>query len=286
MKNPSQIERTPTRNAARRAALSFAVLLAVAAAGCATPDRPDPLEPMNRKVFAFNEGLDAYVLAPVATAWDFVVPEFVQTGLDNFFTNLAMPVTLANNILQLKPEAAVWDIARILQNTTLGVGGFFDIATMVGIPENDEDFGQTLGYYGVPSGPYLMVPLLGPFTLRDGVGEIVDTTATGYLYGNLLWMNGRVFPSNGLSTFQTTGISIGQTGVQLLNLRSIFDEEIEESRKDAFDYYVFVRNAYLQSRAAKIADQSDAPVLDEDDLYFFDEDEESEDDDEENYDEL
>lgn len=272
----------------------LALLLAlVLLAGCATQSPPgaesassrpaaahdpDPLEPMNRGIFAFNEGLDKYLLAPVATAWDFVVPKFAQTALDNFYAHLNMPIVLANDILQLKPVAAVEDVARIAHNTVFGLGGFIDFASIVGIPENDEDFGQTMGSYGVPPGPYLMVPILGPYTLRDGVGEIVDTTASGYLYG-IFWQHGSVFPDNGLSPLQTGGVSVGQKALELLNLRSIFDEELEASRADAFDYYVFVRNAYLQNRAAKVADQIDGPKLDDADLYFleeegFDEDEE------------
>ncbi|MGY8738479.1 MAG: MlaA family lipoprotein, partial [bacterium] len=137
--------------------------------------------------------------------------------------------------------------------------------------------------YGVPPGPYLMVPIFGPYTLRDGVGEVVDTTASGFLYAPF-W-----YQVAGLSPIETSGASVGQKGLELLNLRSIYDEELEESKKDAFDYYIFVRNAYLQNRRAKVADQTDAPVLDEEDLYFFDEEEngdEADDDEEENYDDF
>ena len=260
----------------------IASLLLLATAGCASREGPDPLESVNRKIFAFNEGVDQYVLDPAATAWDFVVPEFAQTGLDNFFTHLNMPIVLAHDILQGKPIAAFEDLARITHNTVFGFGGFYDIATHLGIPENDEDFGQTLGYYGMPPGPYIVAPLLGPFTVRDGAGEIVDTVAAGYLYSPV-WTSARTL---NLNQAELWGVSIGRTGLELLNLRSIFDEELEESRKDAFDYYVFVRNAYLQSRAAKVADQSDTPVIDEDDLYFFDEEAFEEDEEEEDYDDF
>ena len=257
------------------------LVLPLFATGCAWREGPDPLEDLNRDIFAFNEQLDRYLLAPAATAWDFVVPEFAQTGLANFFDHLNMPIVLGNDILQGKPVAAVEDLARITHNTVFGFGGFYDIATQVGIPENDEDFGQTLGYYGVPAGPYLMVPILGPYNLRDGVGEIIDTTATGYLYSPV-WQSSRTLD---LNTAELWGVSIGLKGLELLNLRSIFDEELEQSRQDAFDYYVFVRNAYLQSRASKVADQTDAPAIDEEDLYFFEEDFEEEDE-EENYDDF
>ncbi len=257
--------------AARVASHLLVALISIASTGCATPEAPDPWEPMNRGFFAFNEGLDKYALEPVATVWDVVIPDPIENALDRFFKHLNMPIVLANDILQGKPMAAVEDVARILHNTVFGLGGFIDVATMVGIPENDEDFGQTLGVYGVPPGPYLMVPILGPYTFRDGVGEIVDTTAAGYLFSPF-WQG-----TVGLSTPETFAVSVGTKGVELLNLRSIFDEELEESRKDAFDYYVFVRNAYLQNRRAKIADQSDGPVIDEDDLYFFDEEDEEDD---------
>ena len=111
--------------------------------------------------------LDEYVLEPVATGWDVVVPEVAQTGVRNFFDNLTMPVTLVNDILQLKPLAAMQDLSRIVINTTAGIGGLLDVATMIEIPKNDEDFGQTLARYGVPPGPYLMIPILGPSTVRD-----------------------------------------------------------------------------------------------------------------------
>ena len=242
--------------------------IVVATTGCATPERPDPLEKMNRGIFAFNEGLDRYALEPVATAWDYVLPGFVQEGIENFFQNLDMPVVLANDVLQAKPAAAFEDVARFFFNSTLGIAGIFDVATRVGIPDNDEDFGQTMGYWGVPPGPYLVVPILGPYTLRDGVGEIADSTATAYAYWNLLW-----FDVVGLNTYETTGASIGTRGVRLLNLRAIYLEEIENSRKDAFDYYAFVRNAYLQNRQAKVLDSTDTASAIEEDLYEIDEDE-------------
>ncbi len=248
-----------------RAVLVVLALLFLAT-GCATPERPDPLEKMNRGIFAFNEGLDRYALEPVATAWDYVLPGVVQEGIQNFFRNIDMPVILANDILQAKPIRAVEDVARFFFNTTLGIAGFFDVATRVGIPDNDEDFGQTLGYWGVPPGPYLVVPILGPYTLRDGIGEIADTTATAYAYMNLFW-----FDVVGLNTYETTGASVGSYAFRLVNLRAIYLEEIESSRKDAFDYYTFVRNAYLQNRQAKVLDSTDTAAAIEEDLYEIDE---------------
>jgi hypothetical protein len=149
---------------------AFLVALAGLLPACATTG-PDPLESWNRQVFKFNEGFDKYLLEPAATGWDWVLPEVAQTGVRNFFDNLGMPVTLVNDILQLKPLPALQDLSRIMINTTAGIGGFIDVATMVEIPENDEDFGQTLGRYGVPPGAYLVIPLLGSSTVRGRSGD-------------------------------------------------------------------------------------------------------------------
>jgi phospholipid-binding lipoprotein MlaA len=265
-----------------KAAMAIALL---SLSGCATVEKPDPLERVNRKIFVFNETLDQYALEPVARVWDFVLPGRVQTGIDNFFNNLNQPIVFANSLLQGKPVHALEDLTRLLANSIFGLAGFIDVASMAGVPDNDEDFGQTLGVWGFPAGPYLMVPLLGPYTLRSGVGDIVDSTASAYAYFNLFW-----FDAVGLNGFETTGASIGMRGLDLLNLRAIYLEELAESKKDAFDYYVFVRNAYLQSRRAQVLDQKDAPVVDDEDLYFYDDedDEEYEDEveDEEDYDDL
>ena len=253
-----------------------AAALGLSVVGCATPENPDPWEPMNRGIFAFNETVDRFALEPAATAWDFVVPGIAQTGLENFFNNLQMPIIFANNLLQGKPKAAMFDVFRLLYNSVFGLAGFIDIASMVDIPKNDEDFGQTLGVWGVPAGPFLMMPLFGPYTLRSGVGQVVDIGAASYAYFMPFWYG--VAGLNGIETF---GASAGLKGLELLNLRSIYLEEIEASRRDAFDYYVFIRNAYLQNRRAKVLDQTDSPAIDDDELYFLDDDE-----DEEDYDDL
>jgi len=253
---------------ARALTLWIAIAASFAATGCATPDRPDPLEKMNRGIFAFNETLDRYALEPAAKGWDFIVPGVVQDGIENFYRNLGMPLVVANEILQAKPARVVEDVARFVFNTTFGLGGFIDVATRVGIPDNDEDFGQTLGYWGVPPGPYLVVPILGPYTLRDGVGEIADTTAGAFAYMNFFW-----FDVVGLSNWETTGASIGSYAFRMLNLRAIYLEEIAGSREDAFDYYAFVRNAYLSNRQARVLDKKDEAAGVDDSLYELDEEE-------------
>ena len=225
----------------------------------------DPWQPMNRALFRFNEAIDIHAVEPVARGWRFVTPAFLRTAIGNLADHLQMPIVLANDILQAKPAEAVQDLLRIVFNSSFGIAGLVDVATMVEIDQNDEDFGQTLGYWGLPPGPYLVVPLLGPATLRDGVGRIVDSGGSYYLSLLPIW-----------SSFVIQG-------VRIVNLRSYYLEEIDENRRESFDYYVFMRNAYLQNRRAEIegeASESDAeprlPLSDED-LYFFD-DEEMEDD--------
>lgn len=251
---------------------ALATVLFLSVIGCATPEKPDPWEPMNRGIFAFNETLDKYALEPAATAWDFVVPGFAQTGIDNFFANLRMPIIFANDLLQGKPKAAMFDVFRLLYNSIFGLAGFIDIATMVDIPKNDEDFGQTLGVWGVPEGPFLVMPIFGPYTLRSGTGQVVDIAAASYAYFTPFWYG--VAGLNGIETF---GATAGMKGLELLNLRAIYLEELEASRRDAFDYYVFVRNAYLQNRRAKVLDQMDEAVIEDDEFYYLDDDDEEED---------
>lgn len=265
------------RSCGRRPGLRLGLLVVLAgflSGGCATVEAPDPWERVNRGTFLVNETLDKYAIEPVATAWDFVVPGFVQTGISNFYDNLDMPVVLANDLLQGKPEAALFDVTRFLINSTFGIGGLFDLASQVGVPDNDEDFGQTLAVWGVPSGPYFVIPILGPSTVRDSAGLVVDTLATSWAYFTPFW-----YDVAGLNGPETFGASTGFVAFELMNLRAIFLEEIEGSRADAFDYYIFVRNAYLQNRRAKVKDQVDGVSEAPADLYDsdFDEDEDEED---------
>jgi phospholipid-binding lipoprotein MlaA len=231
------------------------VLTALLVWGCATPPESDPWEKMNRKTHAFNEGLDHYVLIPVATAWDFVFPEFVQTGIRNIFDHVNRPVIMVHNLLQGEPRRAHVDLVRFVANTIFGLGGLVDVASMDGVPEEDEDWDQTLAVWGVDSGPYLVLPFFGPSTPRGTVGLAADSSSGGYSYLMPWW-----------GSFITTG-------TQLLNTRAIYLEEVEQSRRDAFDYYIFVRDAYLQNRANEIANGDVEEDVDEDDLYFFDDEE-------------
>lgn len=225
--------------------------------GEAKAPNSDPLEKMNRGIFWINEVGDKYLVAPAAQVWRWVTPSFFRTAVVNVNRLILMPAILANDLLQLKPEKAGEDFCRVVINASFGLAGLVDVASMVDIPQNDEDFGQTLGYWGVPAGPYLMLPLFGPATIRDGVGRLADSGATFYFTLLPIW-----------------GTVIIR-GVDLLNLRSKYLEEVDQSRRDAFDYYVFMREAYLQNRRAKldralgIEEQQAA----DDDLYYFDDEE-------------
>jgi phospholipid-binding lipoprotein MlaA len=149
-------------------------------------DAYDPWEPMNRRIYNFNAIFDNYVFLPVVQAYEFVLPVFVQKGITNFFKNLTEITNLTNALLQFKIEKAVNTFGRICINTTVGLGGLIDVATLNdGIPREDEDFGQTLGFYGLGPGPYLVLPILGPSDLRDTAGLVVDTVAYNMMMSEL-----------------------------------------------------------------------------------------------------
>ncbi len=156
---------------AKRVGLSAAMLVLVLLnTGCATgpnANPKDPLEPMNRKIAVFNDTLDDNVLKPVATGYRDHTPQFVQTGVSNFFRNLSDVLSTLNNGLQLKGRDTAESLMRVVVNTTFGIYGIFDVATPIGLQRHPEDFGQTLGYWGVPDGPYLVLPIFGPSTVRD-----------------------------------------------------------------------------------------------------------------------
>jgi len=150
-------------------------------------DAYDPWEPMNRRIYNFNAIFDNYVFLPVVQAYEFVLPVFVQTGVTNFFKNLTEVTNLTNALLQFKFVKAVNTFGRICINTTVGLGGLIDVATLNdGIPREDEDFGQTLGFYGLGPGPYLVLPILGPSSVRDATGLAVDSVVYSLMLGQLI----------------------------------------------------------------------------------------------------
>jgi phospholipid-binding lipoprotein MlaA len=196
----------------------------------------DPWEPFNEKMFWFNrEVLDRFVLKPVATAWDFVLPTPVQKGIHNVFDNLAVVRRVVNNALQLKWNGAAKEAARFTINSTMGFVGFFDIAKEgFGIEQSDQDMGLTLGVWGIGPGPFLVLPFLPPLTVRDGVGFLVDTAMTPYIY------------------FIPWYASLGGAVTNMVNERSLNLDRYERVEESTVDLYAAVRSAYLQRRAAAI----------------------------------
>jgi phospholipid-binding lipoprotein MlaA len=201
----------------------------------------DPWETMNRGIFTFNDAVDRYLLEPVAIGWDTVVPEPAERGLANFFANVAAPRRIANDLLQGKLDKAGNDFGRFLINTSFGGLGFFDPATAQGIPRGDEDFGQTLGVWGSPAGPYLVLPFFGPSSPRDTAGLVVDTLLSPEFY------------------FAPWYVSYPATGTRVINARALALESVRAERESAFDLYSAVRSAYVQYRINQVRDREAAP---------------------------
>ncbi len=196
-------------------------------------ENEDPWESFNRRVYRFNDVLDRWALKPVAKGYRKVTPDVVEDGVHNVFRNLGEARNLANNLLQLKMHDAGVDTARFFFNTTFGLLGFFDVATKMGLQRNDEDFGQTLGAWGVKSGPYVVLPLLGPSTVRDTVSLYPDSFTSQYRYINDVPVRNSMFALN-----------LVDTRASLLTAERLITG----------DKYRFIRNAYLQNREFKVQD--------------------------------
>ncbi len=212
--------------------------LVFALSGCATTngDPRDPLEPLNRGVYRFNDTLDKAVTKPIARGYRAILPKPVRTGVSNFFSNIDDVLVTANNLLQFKFHDAASDFARLLANTTFGIGGLFDVATSFGLEKHNEDFGQTLGYWGIGDGPFLMLPLLGPSNARDTVGSAVQ------IYADPLRHLDNVRVRNSLA-----GLRFVNARANLLDAERVLDEA-------ALDPYTFLRDAYLQQRRSLVYD--------------------------------
>ncbi len=228
-----------------RAWLAVAVVALVT--GCAGAPKQDPLEPWNRKVFAFNEAVDGAVLAPTARAYRAVVPQPVRTGLNNFFANVGDAWSAVNLMLQGRVADGLGDMMRFGTNTVLGLGGFLDIATEMGLERHGEDFGQTLGKWGVPPGPYIVWPVLGSSTLRDSAALPLDLQAAPETF---------VTPARVRN--QLTLTHLIDTRASLLQASRLLDEI-------ALDKYGFVRDAYLQRRRSLVYD-GEPPEEEEEDF--------------------
>jgi phospholipid-binding lipoprotein MlaA len=226
---------------ARRLSLLMAGLVLAALQGCASAPNAhprDPWEPFNRQVSSFNEGVDETIVKPVATAYEHVTPPLLRTGVSNFFGNLSDVWSLVNNVLQLKPRESIETLFRVGVNTTVGLGGVIDVATELRLEKHREDFGQTLGYWGVPTGPYLVLPLLGPSTLRDAAALPVD--ARGDLVGGL---------NDSASRNSLTALRLVELRAGLLGAGRLLDNA-------ALDKYSFTRDVYLQRRRALMRDEA------------------------------
>ena len=230
--------------------LCAALLLAGSLAGCATSggNPADPLEKVNRAVFKFNDGADRFFFIPVAKGYRAVIPGFLRTGISNFFSNLEDVWISANDVLQGKFQEGSEDLTRVLFNSTFGIGGVFDFASDVGLPKRNEDFGQTLGSWGVGSGPYVVIPFLGPSTFRDGLALFVD-----YKSDLVYWGTESVAVRNSL--YATRAIS---NRAKLLDATSVLEQA-------ALDRYSFVRDAWLQRRRNLVYDGNPPRERDESD---------------------
>jgi phospholipid-binding lipoprotein MlaA len=237
--------RVPALAIARGAAV---VLVAALAAGCAgvpareLPPTPDRIERVNRGIDGFNRKVDRHFLRPIARGYEKVLPRVVRKGIGNFFDNLGEPVNFVGNMLQGKFAAAGKDVGRFLFNSTAGIGGLFDLATPAGMPRSDEDFGQTFAVWGIPSGPYLVLPFFGPTTLRDGFGDVLD------------------IPADLLYSIEERSVRDKLVALDVIDTRTRF-LGADDAYYDALDPYVFLRESYLQHRTYVIYD-GDPPLED------------------------
>jgi phospholipid-binding lipoprotein MlaA len=221
--------------------LAVAIGVSLLLGGCATSANPrDPFEKFNRAMFTFNDAVDRTALKPAATAYKEVTPGFVQTGVNNFFGNLSDLWSSLNNFAQLKGRDGLNDFTRFAVNSTFGLVGVLDIATPAGMRKHNEDLGQTLGYWGVPSGPYLMLPVLGPSTIRDTVALPGDFWGDPWTHVNdIPWRNGGIL------------LRAVDQRASVLDASNLLEEA-------ALDRYEFIRDGYLQRRSSKVLDTDKA----------------------------
>ncbi len=215
--------------------------LALVTTGCVSvkgpPSKLDPLESYNRTMFNINTSVDKAVLKPAAQVYDKTLPGTIKKGIRNFFSNIGEIPVVFNDLMQFRFQQAAYDTSRFLLNTTLGLGGLVDFANDAGLEKNNQDFGQTLGKWGVPSGPYFVLPILGPSNVRDTFGRVVDSPFKGY---------SRYIPSTS-GQVAAYGLDAVSTRQSLLGASSLLGEA-------ALDPYVFVRDGYMQRRLKQIYD--------------------------------
>lgn len=234
------------KNATSLYKVGMALLLGMALGlgGCASGvdrDPRDPLEGYNRAMYSFNESVDKAVLKPLARGYNFITPSPVNKGVTNFFNNLADVRSAINNLLQFKIGRAFSDVGRVAVNSTIGILGLIDVASNLDLPRYNEDFGQTLGVWGIDSGPYIVLPFFGPSSTRDGVGVVVD------------WFTDPVtYIEDDVVRWGLRGLNVVDTRADLLNASRVLDQA-------ALDPYAFVRDAYLQRRQDQVYDGNPPP---------------------------
>ncbi len=216
--------------------LLAALMLLASPVGAGADTAQDPLQPFNRAMFTFNDVVDRALIRPLAVGYRAVLPQPIRNGVNNFFDNLRAPTTLLNDILQGKPKRAQETINRFLVNSTMGVLGFVDIASRLGFPDHEEDYGQTLAVWGVPAGPYLVLPFLGPSTVRDALGRVPE-----FYIADPLWQ-----PDDTVVTVTRFGLRAVDIRSRLLDLDRIVQMQV--------DPYLFFRETYLQNRQRAIMD--------------------------------
>ena len=242
-------------------------LVALVAAGCASnspadADNPetavraeyDPMESLNRSMYAINDAFDRATLKPIARGYKAVVPEFARRGVTNFSRNLFTPRSAVNNFLQGKPGPGFSELGRFIINSTLGIGGLIDVASAQGMPEYDEDFGQTLAVWGLPEGPYVFIPILGPNTLLDAVSTPVDILSDPLIHYDNSSVRDKVY-----------GLRVIDLRMRLLTAEALLE--------DSKDPYLTVRESYLQNRRFQVYDGNPPSTDEEEDLFdeFFEE---------------
>ncbi len=214
----------------------------------------DPLEPMNRKIFWFNEKVDEYFLEPVSDGYRFVMPKRGRKSVEHFFANLRYPKQLVSNVVSGKFSRAGIDTARFLINSTLGLAGFFEVAEEFGLERRDEDFGQALGYLGTDTGAYVVLPFIGPRNVRDTFGLVVDTIL------DPLW----IFTQTDVRAGIVDPIVFGAQGLEIVNIRAELKDASDTAKESAVDKYLFVQGAYTQYRQGEVWD--DEPPEDPTDM--------------------
>lgn len=235
------MSKTTKNNSKNRLIVSLLpLLLSFFISSCASvsaPDKRDPWESYNRSIYSFNDTFDKAIARPVAETYKNITPDFIETGVSNFFSNLNEVSVITNDILQFKIGQALSDLARFVANSTIGVLGLFDVATPMGLPKHNEDFGQTLAVWGINDGPYFVLPFLGPSTVRDSAGLVVDSY---YL--------------NPITYIEDDEARWGVIALRAIDTRAGLLEETRLMEKSGIDPYVFMRNAYFQIRLNQIHD--------------------------------